>query len=242
MPEMAMMKKPMEMSLHSKRALWGHVLPFVAWIGIMSIPVGDPAVRYAVQAAVCAALLIWLKPWKVYPRIRIRQLPLALAVGAGVCVLWVLPESPWMFNFTYVHDLYLKYGIRPLGVITGTEATSPYAPEQCGWGLTLVKVAGSALVIATAEEFFWRGFLYRWLIAREFFGVDPSKVHQGFFVLTALLFGMEHDRWLVGTATGLAYGWLYARTADIWSAVFAHMVTNFLLGLYVLATASYFFW
>ncbi len=232
----------METPLQSKHALRAHILPFMAWIVIMSVPLGDPAVRYAVQALVCGALLVWLKPWGFYPRIKIRQLPLALAVGAGVCVLWVLPESPWMFNFTYAHDLYLKFGVRPLGVITGSEATSPYAPEQCGWGLALMKLAGSALVIATAEEFFWRGFLYRWLIARDFLRVDPARVHQGFFILTALLFGMEHDRWLAGTAAGLAYGWLYTRTGDLWSAVFAHVVTNFLLGLYVLATASYFFW
>jgi CAAX prenyl protease-like protein len=214
----------------------------MAWIVIMSVSAGTPAWRYAVQAAVGALLLGYLKPWTYYPRAKIRQFPLAMGVGMGVCALWILPESPWMLNFPYVHDLYLKFGIRPLGVITGTEATSPYAPDQCGWGLTVTKLMGSALVIATAEEFFWRGFLYRWFVQREFLTVDPAKLKGTMFVLTALLFGMEHDRWLVGTVAGLAYGWLYARTGDIWSAVLAHVVTNFLLGLYVLATASYFFW
>jgi CAAX prenyl protease-like protein len=232
----------MELSHNAKRALWAHVLPFMAWIAIMSVSVGSPAWRYAIQAAASAVLFCVLKPWRYYPRVKIAQLPLALAVGVVVGVVWILPESPWMFNFPYAHDLYLKWGIRPLGVITGTEATSPYSPDQCGWGLTLLKLTGSALVIATAEEFFWRGFLYRWFVAREFLGVDPGRIHRAMFVITALLFGMEHDRWLVGTVAGFAYGWLYARTSNIWAAVFAHIVTNFLLGLYVLVTASYFFW
>ncbi len=31
-------------------------------------------------------------------------------------------------------------------------------------------------------------------------------------------------------------------TRDIWAAILAHCVTNFLLGLYVLLTSSYQFW
>jgi CAAX prenyl protease-like protein len=232
----------MELSREARKALWAHVLPFMAWIVIMSVSAGTPAWRYAIQAVVVTALLCHLKPWRYYPSVQIRNLPLALGVGMGVCVLWILPESPWMFNFPYLHDLYLRFGVRPLGVIAGTEVTSPYAPEQCGWGLSLTKLAGSALVIATAEEFFWRGFLYRWFVSREFLQVDPRTLQKSMYVLTALLFGMEHDRWLAGTLAGLAYGWLYARTSDIWAAIFAHVVTNYLLGLYVLATASYFFW
>ena len=239
---MPAMHTGMDPSPEAKRALWAHVVPFVAWVAIMSVPVTVPASRYAVQVVASTALLGWLKPWQYYAPIRIRHLPLAFVAGAGVFLVWVLPESSWMLRFPYVHDLYLTYGIRPLGVITGYEATSPYAPEQCGWLLSLVKLVGSSVIIATAEEFFWRGFLYRWLLAREFQTVDPAKVRLGMFLLTAVLFGLEHDRWLVGGLAGLAYGWLYVRTRDIWAAVFAHMVTNFLLGLYVLATASYYFW
>ena len=208
----------------------------------MSVPVTGLAWRYTVQTLASAVLLGWLKPWRYYAPVQIRNLPLAFAMGVVVCFVWILPESSWMLRFPYLHDLYLMYGVRPLGEITGYEATSPYAPEQCGWVLSLVRLVGSAVVIATAEEFFWRGFLYRWFISREFQKVDPGKVQLGLFVLAAFLFGLEHDRWLVGAIAGLAYGWLYVRTRDIWAAVFAHVVTNFLLGLYVLATASYYFW
>ena len=56
------------------------------------------------------------------------------------------------------------------------------------------------------------------------------------------MFGLEHDRWLVGFVAGLIYGAFYVRTRDIWAVAFAHVVTNLLLGLYVLAWGEYTFW
>jgi CAAX prenyl protease-like protein len=59
---------------------------------------------------------------------------------------------------------------------------------------------------------------------------------------SSVLFGLEHSRWLAGVLAGLAYGLLYIRTGDLWAAVAAHITTNYLLGLYVLATGAYVFW
>ena len=47
---------------------------------------------------------------------------------------------------------------------------------------------------------------------------------------------------LVGILAGLAYGLLLIRTRDIWAAVTAHVVTNLLLGFYVLVMGAYGFW
>jgi membrane protease YdiL (CAAX protease family) len=234
--------QPPPLPREHRQALVAHVAPFLAWLVIMTLPFQSAPWRYALQTAVGAFLLLTLRPWRFYPRASLRHLPLAAAVGAGVCLVWIGPELPWITHYPYLNDLYLRYGIRPLGVITGTDITHPFAPEICGWPLSLIRLAGSSLVIAAAEEYFWRGFLYRWLINHAFLNVPERPVHVGFFLLTALLFGLEHDRWLVGIVAGLAYGALYLRTRDITAAVAAHMVTNFLLGLYVLAFAAYHFW
>jgi CAAX prenyl protease-like protein len=119
---------------------------------------------------------------------------------------------------------------------------SPYAPEVCGWSFTLVRLAGSAFVIALIEEYFWRGFLYRWLQGKNFLEVDLGKWHAGVFIAVCVLFGLEHQRWIAGILAGVAYGLLAIRTRDIWAAGVAHVVTNLLLGIYVLATNSYAFW
>jgi len=108
--------------------------------------------------------------------------------------------------------------------------------------LTLVRLAGSAFVIAIIEEFFWRGFLYRWLLGSPFLKFNLGTMHVGMFWIVALLFGLEHTRWMVGILAGVAYGYLVIRTRDIWAGCIAHITTNLLLGIYVLITRSYHFW
>ena len=103
---------------------------------------------------------------------------------------------------------------------------SPYAPEVCGWGLTLAKLAASACVIPVAEELFFR----RWLV--DF---------AGFWWMVAL-FAVEHgERWHVGAVTGVVYG-LLARRFGLFAAIVAHAVTNLVLGLYVVRCGQWQFW
>lgn len=124
----------------------------------------------------------------------------------------------------------------------GSAVGNFYAPSVCGWPLALVRLAGSAFVISVAEEFFWRGFLYRWIQNVDFLKVDPGRLAWPAFLGTAALFGAEHTEWLAGILCGLAYGALYVRSRDIWAVAIAHAVTNLLLGLYVFAVGAYQFW
>lgn len=203
---------------------------------------GEPAAwKYAIRAAVSLVLLLWLRPWRWYEPLRIRHLPAVFAVGVLVFVVWVFPESLWMDRWPDLKALYAKW---ILFSSAGAEAgLSPYAPEICGWPLALAKIAGSAFVIAAIEEFFWRGFLYRWLLDRDFVNVGLGVLQPAMFFACSLAFGIEHgNRWLVGFIAGAVYGLLLIRTRDIWAAVVAHVVTNLLLGLYVLAMGAYGFW
>lgn len=219
-----------------------HVLPFVGWIAMMFLPGAPSAGSYAARVAVGAALFLALRPWHGYAPCRLRNVPAALAVGALVFLIWILPETRWLEGWPNLQALYLKYAVLPWGRAPEPVARSPYAPEVCGWPLTLVRWAGSALVISFIEEFFWRGFVYRAVIARDFRSVDLGRFVPGAFVVTALLFGLEHDRWLVGIVAGCAYGIFVVRTRDVWAAGIAHAVTNGLLGAYVLRTGDWAFW
>jgi len=222
-------------------ARWGgirHVLPFVIWIGIMTLPMPDVALRYALQVAASLVAFLVLRPWQYYPAFNIRTLPLGVMVGTGVAAIWILPETLWIQQFHGIHDVYVRYFI--LGSEPGNGRL--YAPEQCGWLLASIKFLGSACVIAVIEEFFWRGFLMRWLVRLDFLSVDPRQITRGFIVIAAIVFGFEHSRWLVGIIAGLAYGALYCRKGDIVAVSVAHVTTNFLLGLYVLANGAYQFW
>ncbi|MBN1269474.1 MAG: CAAX prenyl protease-related protein [Kiritimatiellae bacterium] len=218
------------------------MVPFVAWLFLMHM-LGDPAGwKYAARSVVCLGLFLWLRPWRWYPPPRIRCFPFAAAVGVVVFGLWVVMETSWAGRWPGLQSLYLRWAVLPLGKVPEPLSVFPYAPETGGWGAAVVRLLGSALVISVIEEFFWRGFLYRWLIAKDFLRVDPGRLHALWFAVAAVFFAMEHNRWLAGLLAGVAYGLVYVRTRDLWSACLAHAVTNFLLGLYVLATASYSFW
>ena len=233
------MKFP-EITGEAKAAAWRHVMPFVVWVVVMSLPLPDHAWRYALQTGAGLAALLAARPWRYYAPPSIRLMPLAVTVGVLVFAVWVLPESPWIKRMGGLCDFYMRYGVRQNGAIAASP--SPYAPEQCGWIFSLVRLAGSAFVIAVAEEYFWRGFLLRWMKGHPFTAIPPRQSGWGLLVAGSFIFGMEHSRWLMGGLAGIAYGLLYIRTGDLWTAIVAHVTTNYLLGLYVLATGAYGFW
>ncbi len=230
-----------------RKAYLSHIAPFGVWMAIMTfldVPQIPPAWRYAIQTVVCSLLLLALRPWRWYGRASVRHLPLAFAVGVGVFALWVGPELPWTkAHCPTLHAIYMRFcAVQPWFPAPALPKIWPFAPETCGWGLTLVKLFGTSVTIAACEELFWRGFVYRWMIGDKFWRVDLGLFQPLMFALVCLVFGLEHSQWLAGIGAGLAFGWVLLRTRDIAAAIVCHGVTNFLLGLYILATGDYHFW
>lgn len=248
-----------------KKVLAGHVAPFAAWVGVILLlqalesaslcPRGLLPLSYAVKSAACAGLFLWLRPWRVYASLSLRHLPLSIGLGVAVAAVWILPETPWFGRASPgLQEFYHRWLIMMPGALPDYfdadffPALPPghrslaYSPEEAGWPLTLMKLAGSACVIAVIEEFFFRGFFYRWLRKGAFWTVPLSSFDAQAFWTVVAVFGLEHDRWFAGMVAGVAYGWLVVRTGDIWAAAIAHGVTNFLLGVYVILSRQYGFW
>ncbi|MDZ4198714.1 MAG: CAAX prenyl protease-related protein, partial [Kiritimatiellia bacterium] len=226
--------------------VWSHVAPLAAWFALMA-GLGEPpaAWKYAVRVALGLLLLVAARPWRGYPAARIRNLPLAFGIGMLVFVIWVFPESPWLAERAPgLYRFYVRYlvGLIPFGQMPEPLTAFPYAPEICGWPMALVRLAGSAVVISIIEEFFYRGFLYRWMLGNKFLEVDPGRRDWTTLLIISLVFASSHNQWFAALLCGWLYGWLYIKTRDIWAPCFAHIVTNFVLGLYVLTTGAYHFW
>ncbi len=244
---------------------WGHILPFAVWFGFIMLlqtleslslcPRWIYPWSYALKTFACAALFLWLKPWKVYPPFSLGHLPLTLCVGSLMAVIWILPELPavgrafpdlqafyhrWLIMMPgSLPDYYNPdfYPALPPGHIAHT-----YMPREFGWGLTLIRLAGSACVIAIIEEFFFRGFFYRWLRRGRFWEIPLGVFDVQSFWTVTVVFGLEHDRWFAGLLAGVAYGWLVIKTENIWAAAIAHFITNLLLGIFVIISGQYGFW
>ena len=187
------------------------VAPYAAWMVLMTA-LPATAAMYAVRGGVTAALLLvggGLGLYRPTARTRagwLRAAGVGVLAGVAVFAVWFAPDV--VFS-----------SAAPSG-------PSPYAPEVCGWGLTLAKLAASACVIPVAEELFFR----RWLV--DF---------AGFWWMVAL-FAVEHgERWHVGAVTGVVYG-LLARRFGLFAAIVAHAVTNLVLGLYVVRCGQWQFW
>ena len=173
---------------------------------MMILPHDAPSYAGRVAAALPLLALSWFLIGRPRPRFSPGSTAWGTLAGIAVFFIWIAPEY--------------------LGFTTGNAGgVSPFDPEVCGWPLTLVRLAGSAFVIAVAEELFFR----KWLM--DF---------AGFWWMVAL-FAIEHDRWAVGAAAGAVYGFL-ALKKGLASAIAAHVVTNFVLGLWVIWRGDWQFW
>ena len=190
------------------------IAPYAVWMVLMAA-LPATATAYAVRTAATAALLA-AGASKVLspPRPSGSRLKSSLLPGllVGLAVFAI-----WILPEQFDVPFYRRFCIIGEG---GTQAVA-----EAGAAMIAIRLVGSAFVISVAEELFFR----KWLIG-----------FAGFWWMVGL-FAVEHDRWLVATLCGIAYGWLYLRKGLL-SAIVAHATTNLVLGLWVLKTGQWQFW
>ena len=211
-------------------------LPFGLYILFLAIegslprwaPDFDVRWLYPVKAIIVALALavLWrhyteLKNWRLLPT----QFILSILVGVIVLVLWVNLDASWML----MGDM--GKGFRPV------DAHGNLDPV-----LIAFRIMGAALVVPIMEELFWRSFIQRWIQRPDFVALDPAQIGLRALFIASALFAVEHQQWLAGLIAGLAYGWLYIHTRNLWAPILAHAVTNGGLGVYVIVTGRWQFW
>src|SRR5262249_3825299 len=106
----------------------------------------------------------------------------------------------------------------------------------------VARVVGSVVTVPLAEELAFRGFLLRRLIARDFQAV-PAKCFTWYsFLVSSVLFGALHGRFLAGTLAGMIYALIVYRRGRLTDAVLAHATTNALIAVFVLTTGTWSLW
>lgn len=250
-----MVLSPLE-DQENSRAVIAHTIPFALWLTAMQFFDDD----YLIRTIVGGGSLLILRPWRWYARFQWKNLLPAIAVGLGIFVLWVGFESPiveahaptvvdWYQRLfvDYMHpfkvrELFESAGGKMLPYELGENGLHVYDPKTTGWTLFWVHMFGTTVCIAVIEEMLYRGFLYRWMMGSPFYRVDAGKMNWKLLIVISLFFAMTHIEWMAAILCGIAYGWLYIKTRDIWASVVAHGVTNFLLGIYVIRFDAYQFW
>ena len=153
---------------------------------------------------------------RVYAALPIALSPLALAVGAGIGIGWVLTDP----------------GNESGAGLSVWIATLP------AWLAALWLVCrgiGTVMLVPMAEELAFRGYLQRVLISRDFERIAPGHFTWLSFVLTSLLFGLTHQRWMAAAIAGALYALLVYRTNRLSDAVLAHAASNAVIFIWAVA-------
>ncbi len=156
---------------------------------------------------VCSGILLVPLAWRCRKGFKLDWRGVVAGVFAGLAVflVWIAPEA---FGWVQV-------------------AEKPAVPHP------YIQLLGSALVIATAEELFFRDWLYNWLA--------ESWSRRSAALIMLALFAVEHDKYLCALAAGAVYFALYLRKGLV-SAIAGHITTNLALGVYVILTNRWYFW
>ncbi len=189
----------------------------------------DNYIFYPVKTVLVAAVLLLL--WNRYTEIDIKKgfsaknLLIGFAAGVAVFVLWInmdmkfavmsepKPYNPFIFDNSILFYLIISF-----------------------------RLFGASVVVPVFEEIFWRSFVIRYIINPRFEDVPIGKFTWISFIISSILFGLEHNLWLAGIMAGVSYSLILYYTRSLVIAIFSHGITNLLLGIYVLSTGNWQFW
>lgn len=212
-----------------------YVFPFVLFLAFLGLapyaPVPEGIYAAIWLLAVAGALYAVSRPVLDF---RVRQPLLTVAIGVAVFVVWIGPDvlipgyrSHWLFQNS----------------ITGKLTTSLSAAARANYFALVLRSARAILVVPILEELFWRAWLMRWLIRKDFQSLPLGAYSPSDFWIVAALFAMEHGPyWDVGLAAGVIYNWYMIRTRSLGDLILAHAITNGVLCAYVVATGKWEYW
>lgn len=203
-------------------ALGDVLTPIVTQLGI------HPRWLYIVRIiTVIAALIYFLRNYvELKNRPPLQDFLYAAVSGFIVFLIWILPYPTWLVAGADTTVVNPTLGLSDM--------------ESMLWLST--RIMGAALVVPIMEELFWRSYLMRRYDNQDFLKVNPETISGFAYVGSACLFALEHNLWLAGLFAGLVYGELYKTYKNLWIPIFAHAVTNGVLGIWVMYTGNWQYW
>jgi CAAX prenyl protease-like protein len=223
----------MRIAIH-KHPAWPYVAPFAVYVFLLALEqhLNLPRYSYVARLGVTCATLALFSGRLL--RFRISSTLPSVVWGIAVFAIWVAPDlaipgyhQHWVFHngLTKPAGLYLP------------------DPSRTTTYFFLLHLAGSVVLIPVIEEIFWRGWLMRYLIHKDFLKVPLGASTPLAFCLSAVLFALEHGPyWDVGLLGGLMYNWWIVRTQSLGDCTLAHAITNACLGAYVIAAGRWEYW
>ncbi len=217
------------------------IAPFTAYLVLSQAAAAVPHDYYPWAYAACTIItsgitLYLLSCWKIVkPH---RQILPGLAAGIIGIILWISLSS---LGADETMAAVLPEWLRPAprAAFNPFEAITDPATR---WLFIAVRVTGLALLVPVAEELFWRGWLMRWIISRDWAGLEIGTFTMGSFLSVTLLFTMAHPEWLAAAVWCVLINLLLYWKKDLWNCIVAHGVSNLCLAAYVMLHDAWYLW
>jgi exosortase E/protease (VPEID-CTERM system) len=164
--------------------------------------------------------------------------PIRMLVGVVVLGLfWQSYRPLWAVPSAWSALLGIGVGVAWLLLVRPGAAAAAPAPAE-SWRSWL-RILGTISVAPLCEELAFRGFLQRWLVARDFGHVEPSTWKPHAVLIASVAFGLIHHHFIAGTLAGIAFGVAQIRSGRVIDAVAAHAAANATLAVAVLFTRNW---
>jgi exosortase E/protease (VPEID-CTERM system) len=204
-----------------ERLLLALLAPFMALMAasiIASAFAPNDQWLYALKVAGMAAALWWFRDQ--YAAMLERVSVFAVLTGLAVGVLWIATDP--------ARDQPAALGL--------WLATLP-APLFLAW--ITIRALGSVVLVPIAEELAFRGYLHRVLISRHFERVSPGQFSWLALIVSSVLFGILHQRWLAAALAGAVYALLMYRSNRLSDPIAAHMASNAIIVAWAVAAGQW---
>jgi CAAX prenyl protease-like protein len=178
---------------------------------------------YPLQTILCGGVVWWFR--HEYQCARLARPIFVIAIALAVFLIWISPQA--FFGFS-----------------TRTAGFDPEVLPAFYWPTVTLRFLRLVVVAPLIEEIFWRGFFLRYLIAEDFDRVPFGKFSWLSFIAVTVLFAFSHSSadWAAALCAGALYNLVAYRTRSLSSCIFAHGLTNLLLGLWIMNTRQWGFW
>ena len=212
-----------------------YVIPFVVFLAFLALDRYLPfssATNYAVRFFVVFAVLVFSFRQAIIPHFS--HFWGSAALGVALFAIWVGPDLLW--------PAYRESWLFNNGIVGSPKSSLPEGVKASPT-FVIFRVLSSVVNVPMLEELFWRGWLMRWLVSRDFLKVPLGTYTPQSFWLVAVLFASEHGSyWDVGLIAGIVFnGWIM-RTKSLADCILAHAVTNACLAAYVLIRGEWQYW
>jgi len=195
-----------------------YIIPILAYL--LAVPLldflnVDNYISYSARAILTFALLVYF--WKDY-KISFKLSYFALLIGIVTFISWISLEN---MNLTFGNEAFVPINNLVLAA----------------------KLFSMILVAPIVEELFARDFLARFFVnPNNFEKVKIGAFGLLSFIITVLVFGFSHSRWVQGIIAGILYSTVLYKTRRIDACIQAHAVTNILLALLAIYTQNWILW